>query len=154
MRIIPAFDIMGGRCIRLTKGDFGSVKNYNNDPLELARTFEEYGMKYLHLVDLDGARDRKTINWKVLETLAKETSLEIDFGGGLKTEEDIVRAFGNGASKVNIGSSAVIFPGLFLSWLEKFGPEKIILAADADERQIKVSGWVQETDLNVIQFIH
>ncbi len=153
MRIIPAIDIMGGRCIRLTKGDFAAVKNYYNDPLELSRTFEDHGLQHLHLVDLDGAREKKTVNWKTLESIANGTSLKIDFGGGLKTEDEIRTALNAGASMVNIGSSAVIYPDIFLDWINKFGTEKIILAADADERKIKVSGWVQGTDIDVIEFI-
>jgi phosphoribosylformimino-5-aminoimidazole carboxamide ribotide isomerase len=153
VRIIPAIDIMNGKCIRLTRGDFGAVRTYNNDPYALARTFEDHGLKYLHLVDLDGAREKKTINWNVLEMIAKGTSLEIDFGGGIKTEDEIRTAFNHGAKQVNIGSAAVIFPDLFKKWLSDYGTDKIILAADSADRKIKVSGWVQSTDIDVIDFI-
>ena len=153
MRIIPAIDVMEGKCIRLTRGEFDAMKTYNNDPLAFAKSFEDGGMKYLHLVDLDGTRENRIVNWKVLESIASKTSLEIDFGGGLKSEAEIKTAFDLGASKVNIGSAAVILPDLFQKWLSQFGPEKIILAADSADRKIKVSGWIQSTDIDVAEFI-
>jgi len=153
VKIIPAIDVMNGKCIRLTKGDFGAVKMYNNDPLAIAKTFEDNGLKFLHLVDLDGAKESRIVNWNVLEKIASGTSLEIDFGGGIKSSDDIKLAFSMGSSKVNIGSAAAIFPELFKSWLSEYGPEKIILAADSADRMIKVSGWAQSTNIDVMDFI-
>ncbi|MGD0583810.1 MAG: 1-(5-phosphoribosyl)-5-[(5-phosphoribosylamino)methylideneamino]imidazole-4-carboxamide isomerase [Bacteroidales bacterium] len=153
MRIIPAMDILNGRCVRLTKGNYNSVRIYDGDPLDLARAFEDNGLKYLHIVDLDGAREKKIVNQRHLESIALSTSLKIDFGGGIRSDDDIRIAFGCGASQVNIGSTAAADPGLSSEWLFIHGKERIILSADSFRRKIKVSGWMEETDIDVIQFI-
>jgi phosphoribosylformimino-5-aminoimidazole carboxamide ribotide isomerase len=153
MKIIPAIDIIDGKCVRLSKGDYDTKKIYNENPLEVAKEFESFGIQYLHLVDLDGAKSRHIVNQKVLETIAKETSLEIDFGGGLKTMEDIETAFNSGAKQITIGSIAVQDPDFCFDLIEKYGPEKIILGADCENRKIKTSGWLEESELDVIDFI-
>lgn len=153
MKIIPAIDIIDGKCVRLSKGDYDTKKIYNENPLEVAKEFESFGIQYLHLVDLDGAKSKHIVNQKVLETIAKETSLEIDFGGGLKTLEDIEIAFNSGAKQITIGSIAVQDPDFCFDLIEKYGPEKIILGADCENRKIKTSGWLEESQLDVIDFI-
>jgi len=153
MKIIPAIDIIDGKCVRLSKGDYETKKIYNENPLEVAKEFEDFGIQFLHLVDLDGAKSKHIVNQKVLETIAKETSLHIDFGGGLKTEEDIEIAFSSGAKQVTIGSIAVQNSEFCFQLIEKYGSEKIILGADCDNRKIKTSGWLEESDKNVIDFI-
>lgn len=153
MKIIPAIDIIDGKCVRLSKGDYDTKKIYNENPLEVAKEFESFGIQYLHLVDLDGAKSKHIVNQKVLETIAKETSLEIDFGGGLKTLEDIEIAFSSGAKQITIGSIAVQDPDFCFDLIEKYGPEKIILGADCENRKIKTSGWLEESELDVIDFI-
>jgi phosphoribosylformimino-5-aminoimidazole carboxamide ribotide isomerase len=153
MRIIPAIDIIDGKCVRLSKGDYGTKKIYNENPLEVAKEFESFGIKYLHLVDLDGAKSKHIINQKVLENIAKETSLQIDFGGGLKTLEDIEIAFNSGAKQITIGSIAIQNPEFCFSLIEKYGSEKIILGADCENRKIKTSGWLEESDRDVIDLI-
>ncbi|SEM86634.1 phosphoribosylformimino-5-aminoimidazole carboxamide ribotide isomerase [Chryseobacterium taichungense] len=152
MKIIPAIDIIDGKCVRLSKGDYGTKKIYNENPLEIAKEFENFGIKYLHLVDLDGAKSKHIVNQKVLETIAKETSLEIDFGGGLKTLEDIEIAFNSGAKQITIGSISVQDPEFCSSLIDRYG-EKIILGADCFQRKIKTSGWLEESELNIIEFI-
>ncbi|MEA1849287.1 1-(5-phosphoribosyl)-5-[(5-phosphoribosylamino)methylideneamino]imidazole-4-carboxamide isomerase [Chryseobacterium sp. MHB01] len=153
MKIIPAIDIIDGKCVRLSKGDYGTKKIYNENPLEVAKKFENFGIKYLHLVDLDGAKSKHIVNQKVLEAIAKETSLEIDFGGGLKTLEDIEIAFNSGAKQITIGSIAVQDPDFCFDLIEKYGPEKIMLGADCDNRKIKTSGWLEESSFDIIDFI-
>lgn len=153
MKIIPAIDIIDGKCVRLSKGDYGTKKIYNENPVEVAREFESYGIRYLHLVDLDGAKSKHIVNQKVLERIANETSLTIDFGGGLKTLRDIETAFDSGASQITIGSIAVQDPGFCFQLIEKYGPEKIILGADFENRKIKTSGWLEESGSDVIDFI-
>lgn len=153
MKIIPAIDIIDGKCVRLSKGDYGTKKIYNENPLEVAKEFESFGIKYLHLVDLDGAKSKHIVNQKVLENIANETSLEIDFGGGLKTIEDIEIAFNSGANQITIGSIAVQNPEFCYDLIEKYGPEKIILGADCEDRKIKTSGWLEESNQDVIDFI-
>jgi len=153
MKIIPAIDIIDGKCVRLSKGDYGTKKIYNENPLEVAKEFENFGIKYLHLVDLDGAKSKHIVNQKVLEAIAKETSLEIDFGGGLKTLEDIEIAFNSGAKQITIGSIAVQDPDFCFDLIEKYGPEKIMLGADCDNRKIKTSGWLEESSFDIIDFI-
>jgi len=152
MKIIPAIDIIDGKCVRLSKGDYGTKKIYNENPLEIAKEFENFGIKYLHLVDLDGAKSKHIVNQKVLETIAKETSLEIDFGGGLKTLEDIEIAFNSGAKQITIGSISVQDPEFCSRLIDRYG-EKIILGADCFQRKIKTSGWLEESQLNIIEFI-
>jgi phosphoribosylformimino-5-aminoimidazole carboxamide ribotide isomerase len=153
MRIIPAIDIIDGKCVRLTKGDYATQKIYNESPLEVAKEFEANGIQYLHLVDLDGAKSKHIVNYKVLETIAKNTSLKIDFGGGIKSDEDVKIAFENGASQITGGSIAVQNPNTFLEWLEKYGSEKIILGADANNRKIATQGWLESSEKDVVEFI-
>lgn len=153
MKIIPAIDIIDGKCVRLSKGDYDTKKIYNENPIEVAKEFESFGIQYLHLVDLDGAKSKHIVNQKVLETIAKETTLEIDFGGGLKTMEDIEIAFNSGAKQITIGSIAVQDPDFCFDLIEKYGPEKIILGADCENRKIKTSGWLEKSQLDVIDFI-
>jgi phosphoribosylformimino-5-aminoimidazole carboxamide ribotide isomerase len=153
MRIIPAIDIIDGKCVRLTKGDYSTQKIYNENPLEVAKQFESYGIQHLHLVDLDGAKSKHIVNQKVLEQIASKTSLKIDFGGGLKSNEDLKIAFENGASQITGGSIAIQNPNLFLEWLSVYGAGKIILGADANNRKIATQGWLEESDLDVVDFI-
>lgn len=153
MRIIPAIDIIDGKCVRLSKGDYDTKKIYNEHPLEVAKEFEAYGIKYLHLVDLDGAKSKHIVNHKVLEQIASQTSLQIDFGGGLKTDEDLRIAFESGAKQITGGSIAVKDPGTFEGWLMKHGADKIILGADAMDEKVAVSGWQEESKEELIPFI-
>lgn len=153
MKIIPAIDIIDGKCVRLSKGDYSTKKIYNENPVEVAREFEYFGIKYLHLVDLDGAKSKHILNQKVLEDIAGSTSLHIDFGGGLKTEQDIEIAFNSGAKQITLGSIAVQNPEFCYRAIEKYGPEKIILGADCDNRKIKTSGWQEESNEDIIDFI-
>jgi phosphoribosylformimino-5-aminoimidazole carboxamide ribotide isomerase len=153
MRIIPAIDIIDGKCVRLSKGDYTTKKIYNENPLEVAKEFEQSGIEYLHLVDLDGAKASKIINHKVLESIASKTNLKIDFGGGLKSNEDVKIAFNSGANQITGGSIAVKNPALFQQWIEVYGPEKIILGADANNRKIATNGWLEESNQDIIPFI-
>ena len=153
MRIIPAIDVIDGKCVRLSKGDYSTKKIYNEQPLEIAKQFEAHGIEYLHLVDLDGAKASHIINHKVLETIATQTSLKIDFGGGLKTDNDVKIAFESGARQVTGGSIAVKQPAVFKNWLERYGADKIILGADANNEKIAVGGWLEESDEELIPFV-
>ncbi|WP_271767694.1 1-(5-phosphoribosyl)-5-[(5-phosphoribosylamino)methylideneamino]imidazole-4-carboxamide isomerase [Aquimarina algiphila] len=153
MRIIPAIDIIDGKCVRLSKGDYNTKKIYNENPLEVAKEFEAHGIEYLHLVDLDGAKSKHIVNHKVLEQIASKTNLKIDFGGGLKTDNDLRIAFESGANQITGGSIAVKDPETFISWIVKFGADKIILGADANNEKIAVSGWLEESDKELIPFI-
>jgi phosphoribosylformimino-5-aminoimidazole carboxamide ribotide isomerase len=153
MRIIPAIDIIDGKCVRLSKGDYDTKKIYNENPVEVAKKFEAHGIKYLHLVDLDGAKSKHIINHKVLEQIASKTTLKIDFGGGLKTDDDLRIAFECGANQITGGSIAVKDKDTFLGWIEKYGPEKIILGADAKDEKVAVSGWQEESTEELIPFI-
>ncbi|MRX63957.1 1-(5-phosphoribosyl)-5-[(5-phosphoribosylamino)methylideneamino]imidazole-4-carboxamide isomerase [Maribacter luteus] len=153
MRIIPAIDIIEGKCVRLSKGDYSTKKIYNENPLEIAKEFEAHGIEYLHLVDLDGAKSHQIVNHKVLEQLATKTHLKIDFGGGLKRDEDLKIAFESGANQVTGGSIAVKDKVTFLSWFEKYGADKIILGADAMNEKVAVSGWLEESEENLVPFI-
>lgn len=153
MRIIPAIDIIDGKCVRLTKGDYNTKKIYNEDPLEVAKQFEASGIEYLHLVDLDGAKAQHIVNYRVLEQIASKTSLRIDFGGGLKSNEDLLIAFNSGARQITGGSIAVNDSKTFEGWLNKYGPTKIILGADCNEGKISINGWQRKSDLEVIPFI-
>ena len=153
MRIIPAIDIMNGKCVRLTKGDYATEKIYNIDPIEVAKEFEANGIQYLHLVDLDGARAKQIINYKVLNAITSKTKLIVDFGGGLKSTDDLKIAFDNGASQITGGSIAVTNPQLFIEWILAYGPDKIILGADCNNRKIATQGWLENTELDVIDFI-
>lgn len=153
MRIIPAIDIIDGKCVRLTKGDYATKKIYNENPIEVAKSFEGVGIQYLHLVDLDGAKAKHIVNYKVLEKIAAKTNLKIDFGGGLKSDEDLHIAFNSGAKQVTGGSIAVKEPDLFEGWVSKYGTSKIILGADCYNEKIAVNGWQEQSDLEVIPFI-
>jgi len=153
MRIIPAIDIIEGKCVRLTKGDYNTKKIYNENPVEVAKEFEAAGIQYLHVVDLDGAKASHIVNYKVLEQIASKTNLKIDFGGGLKSDKDLQIAFNSGANQITGGSIAVKNPEIFESWIAKFGADKIILGADCNNEKIAVSGWQEESDLEVIPFI-
>ena len=153
MRIIPAIDIIDGKCVRLTKGDYETKKVYNENPLEVAKKFEASGIEYLHLVDLDGAKAKHIVNYKVLEQIASKTKLKIDFGGGLKTNEDLHIAFNSGARQITGGSIAVKDPVTFEGWINKYGSEKIILGADSNDGKIAISGWLEESSEDVIPFI-
>jgi phosphoribosylformimino-5-aminoimidazole carboxamide ribotide isomerase len=153
MKIIPAIDIIDGKCVRLSKGDYSTKKIYNEDPVEVAKEFESFGIQYLHLVDLDGAKSKHIVNQKVLENIAASTSLHIDFGGGLKTQEDIETAFNSGVKQITLGSIAVQDPEFCFKMLEKYGSEKIILGADCENRKIKTSGWLEESHHDIIDFI-
>ena len=153
MRIIPAIDIIEGKCVRLSKGDYYTKKVYNDNPLEIAKAFEDYGIQYLHLVDLDGAKSKHIVNYRILQTIASKTNLKIDFGGGLKSDEDLRIAFECGANQITGGSIAANQPEVFLKWLETYGSEKIILGADAKNRKIATNGWLEESDLDVVDLI-
>ena len=153
MKIIPAIDIIDGKCVRLTKGEYATQKIYGENPLLVAQKFEEHGFKYLHLVDLDGAKSKQIVNHKVLETIATKTNLKIDFGGGIKSITDVELAFNSGASQITAGSMAVQQPGLFLSILQKYGPKKIILGADVLNRKIATNGWKNYSDIDLIEFL-
>lgn len=153
IQIIPAIDIIDGKCVRLTQGDYAQKKIYNENPLEVAQSFEDAGIQRLHLVDLDGAREKRIINYKVLENMAAHTSLAIDFGGGLQSDEDLKIAFECGATQVTGGSIAVKAPEVFMNWLEKYGNEKIILGADARDGRIAVSGWQETTGISIFDFL-
>ena len=153
MRIIVAMDIISGKCVRLSRGDYSTKKIYSEDPLELALKIEDNGIDYLHLVDLDGAKNKKIENIKILEKIAWKTKLKIDFGGGLRTFEDLITLFNAGARQVTIGSIAVSDPHLFLEWLMKLGQEKLILGADCIDRKVSTGGWLEKSDKEVISFI-
>lgn len=153
MEIIPAIDLIDGKCVRLTQGDYSKKTIYNESPLEVAKQFESIGIKRLHLVDLDGAKKGEVVNLKVLETISSNTDLIIDFGGGIKAEESLVNVFNAGANLATIGSLAVKEPELFFDWIEKYGPGKIMLGADVNNDKIAIGGWLKTTDINVIDFI-
>lgn len=153
MRIIPAIDIIEGKCVRLTKGDYDTKKIYNENPLEVAKKFQDAGVEYLHLVDLDGAKAQHIVNYKVLEQIATKTSLKIDFGGGIKADEDLHVAFNSGAKQITGGSVAVKNPKLFEKWINYYGGNKIILGADAKEGKIAISGWQEDSSEELIPFI-
>jgi phosphoribosylformimino-5-aminoimidazole carboxamide ribotide isomerase len=153
MRIIPAIDIIDGKCVRLSKGDYDTKKVYNENPLEVAKSFEGHGIEFLHLVDLDGAKSSRIINHKILEQIATQTSLKVDFGGGLKSNDDVKIAFESGANQITGGSIAVKNPVLFQEWIHVYGNEKIILGADANNEKVAISGWLEESTEELIPFI-
>ena len=153
MIIIPAIDIIDGKCVRLTQGDYHQKTIYNEHPLEVAKQFEDAGLQRLHLVDLDGAKAGVVKNWKVLEAIASNTSLIIDFGGGIKTENDVNLVFNSGAAFATIGSLAVKGENKFVSWLEKYGAAKFLLGADVKSEKIAVAGWLETTDIDIYDFI-
>jgi len=153
MKVIPAIDILGGKCVRLRKGDYATQKIYNENPVEVAKQFEAGGLNYLHLVDLDGARSKHIVNHKILNTITTQTNLKVDFGGGLKTNADLKIAFENGASQITGGSVAVQNSDLFLEWLSIYGPDKIILGADCKSRKIVTQGWLEKSEIDILEFI-
>lgn len=153
MRIIPAIDIIGGRCVRLTKGDYSTKIVYNDDPLEVAKQFEAHGIEYLHMVDLDGAKGDGIVNHKVLEAVATKTSLKIDFGGGIKRDLDLEIAFQSGAAQLTVGSIALRSPETFLKWFAEYGRSRIILGADVKDEKIAISGWEEESEQELMPFL-
>ncbi len=153
MRIIPAIDIIDGKCVRLTRGDFSKPTIYNEDPLEVALEIEDNGIGYVHLVDLDGARQKKIVNYRTLEKLSSRTTLEIDFGGGIRSDSDIETAFSAGARQITAGTIAATDAEKTLGWIEKYGNERIILGADSKDRKISVNGWQMETEEDVLHYI-
>jgi len=154
MRIIPAIDIIDGKCVRLTQGDYAQKKVYNENPLEVAKMFEDAGIKYLHLVDLDGAKAGQVINWKVAESICLNTKLNVDFGGGIKKKEEIDTLLNIGIKQVNLGSIAVKKPELVFWWLDEFTPEKIILSADVKDENIAIAGWLENANVSLHDFIN
>ncbi len=153
MRIIPAIDIIEGKCVRLSKGDYSTQKVYNENPLEVAKAFADHGIRFLHLVDLDGAKSKHIVNHKILEQLAAKTPLHIDFGGGLKSDEDLRIAFESGAKQITGGSIAVKNPELFCQWIETYGADKIILGADIKGEFIATDGWLETSDQTLYEFL-
>jgi phosphoribosylformimino-5-aminoimidazole carboxamide ribotide isomerase len=153
MEIIPAIDIIDGKCVRLTQGDYTQKKIYNEHPLEVAKQFEDAGLERLHLVDLDGAKAGMVKNWKVLEAIAGKTALVVDFGGGIKSEKDVTIVFNSGAALATVGSIAVKDKETFVKWLLQFGPEKFLLGADVKGENIAVNGWTETTSVNVFDFL-
>ena len=153
MRIIPAIDLIDGKCVRLSKGDYNTQKTYSENPLEVAKAFEAHGIKYLHLVDLDGAKSRHIVNHKVLDTIASKTSLKIDFGGGLKSNADLKIAFESGAHQITGGSIAVKKPKTFEQWITTYGSDKIILGADVQGDRIATDGWLETSDHRLVNFV-
>ena len=154
MKIIPAIDIIDGKCVRLTKGDYSTKKTYNENPLEVAKEFEANGIEFLHLVDLDGAKSNQIVNYKVLELIASKTQLKIDFGGGLKSDKDVEIAFKSGANQITGGSIAVKNPALFKQWILTYGADKIILGADVNNKKIAVSGWQEDSGMDIFPFVN
>lgn len=153
MRIIPAIDLIDGKCVRLTQGDYSQKKIYNENPVEVAKSFEDVGLEYLHLVDLDGAKAGSVVNWKVVEAITTQTKLHVDFGGGVKTDEEIQRLFDLGVEQVNLGSIAVKDPARVRGWIKKFGSEKIILSADIKDGMIAIHGWQENSTLTIEHFV-
>lgn len=153
MELIPAIDIIDGQCVRLTKGDYAQKTVYRNHPWEVAKEFETYGFKRLHVVDLDGAKAKHIVNSEVLQKITTETSLTVDFGGGIKTDEDIEKAFASGAQMVTVGSIAVTNPELFLSWIKKYGTDRMILGADVRNGKISINGWKEDSSEDLLPFL-
>lgn len=153
IELIPAIDIINGQCVRLTKGDYKQKKVYHDDPVAVAKDFEALGFRRLHIVDLDGAKSKHIVNDAVLRGITSATSLAVDFGGGIKTEEDIEKAFEAGAAMVTIGSVAVTDPDLFIGWLKKYGPEKLILGADVRNGMISINGWKEDSSEPLLPFL-
>jgi phosphoribosylformimino-5-aminoimidazole carboxamide ribotide isomerase len=153
MRIIPAIDIIDGKCVRLVQGDYTQKTIYNENPLEVARSFENAGLTHLHLIDLDGAKAGKVVSWKVVENIASGTSLKVDFGGGIKTTEEVERLLNLGVSQVNLGSIAVREPEKITAWIHQFGADRIILSADVKNEMISIDGWQQNSAINIVAFL-
>ena len=154
MKIIPAIDIIEGKCVRLSKGDYNSQITYNENPLEVAKTYEDHGIEFLHLVDLDGAKSNHIINYNILDIIASKTNLKIDFGGGIKTESDLNIAFDSGANQVTCGSIAVKQPEIFCQWILNYGSEKIILGADVRGKYIATNGWINTSNKSILDFLN
>lgn len=153
IELIPAIDLIDGKCVRLTKGEYDSKKIYNEDPVAQAREFEALGFKRLHVVDLDGAKSKHVVNDGVLRKITEATSLTVDFGGGIKTEEDIEKAFNAGAAMVTVGSIAVTKPELFMGWMEKYGAERMILGADVRQGKVSINGWLEDSEEDLLPFL-
>ena len=153
IKIIPAIDIIDGKCVRLEKGDYSKKKIYSEDPVEMAKTFESWGIQHLHLVDLDGAKAKKIVNTDILNRIATRTGLNVDFGGGIRSDNDVRIAFENGASMITGGSIAIHDPSMFLKWLETYGPEKIILGADHQNEKISLNAWLEESETGLFPFL-
>ena len=153
IELIPAIDIINGQCVRLTKGDYDQKTVYRNSPAEVAKEFEQIGFRRLHVVDLDGAKSRHIVNEDVLKSITTETALTVDFGGGIKTDEDIEKAFAAGAAMVTVGSIAVTHPELFIGWLKKYGPERLILGADVRHGKISINGWKEDSTEELLPFL-
>lgn len=153
IELIPAIDIINGQCVRLTKGDYNQKTIYRNSPAEVAKEFEGLGFKRLHVVDLDGAKSKHVVNDGVLKAITTQTQMTVDFGGGIKTDEDIQKAFASGASMVTIGSIAVTRPDLFMGWLERYGAEHIILGADVRHGKVSINGWKEDSDEDLLPFL-
>ncbi|HRI79585.1 MAG TPA: 1-(5-phosphoribosyl)-5-[(5-phosphoribosylamino)methylideneamino]imidazole-4-carboxamide isomerase [Cyclobacteriaceae bacterium] len=149
MRVIPAIDIIGGKCVRLTQGDYGKMKVYREDPVEVAKEFEDADLEYLHLVDLDGAKKGKVVNWKIIESIQAKTALKVDFGGGVKTEAEVEELLEMGVEQINIGTLALQKPEVFIEWIKKYGSDNFILSADVKNEKVQLSGWVQATDTSI-----
>ncbi len=153
IELIPAIDIIGGKCVRLTKGDYDSKTVYNDDPVAQAKEFESKGFTRLHVVDLDGAKSKHVVNDAVLKQITAKTNLTVDFGGGIKSSDDIRKAFDSGASLVTIGSIAVSQPELFMSWLKEYGADRIILGADARNGKVSINGWKEDSEEDLLPFL-
>ena len=153
MRIIPAIDIIDGKCVRLVQGDYAQKTVYNENPLDVARSFQDAGLTHLHLVDLDGAKAGKVVSWQVIETVVRGTSLKVDFGGGIKTTDEVQRLLDIGVTQVNLGSIAVKEPEKITEWIQQFGADKIILSADVKNEMISIDGWQQNSTINIVTFL-
>jgi len=153
MRIIPAIDIIDGKCVRLTQGDFGQVKVYREDPVDVALEFQEADIEYLHLVDLDGAKKGQVVNWKIIEDIQQRTALTVDFGGGVQTDDDVDALLDLGVSQINIGSLAIKEPEKFIYWLNKHGSENFILSADVKNENVMINGWLESANYRVIDLV-
>ena len=153
IELIPAIDLIDGKCVRLTKGEYDSKRIYNEDPVAQAKEFEKLGFKRLHMVDLDGAKSKHVVNDDVLRAVTQETGLVVDFGGGIKTEEDIEKAFNAGAAMVTVGSIAVTKPELVMGWMEKYGAERMILGADVRNGKVSINGWLEDSEEDLLPFL-
>jgi phosphoribosylformimino-5-aminoimidazole carboxamide ribotide isomerase len=149
MRVVPAIDIINGKCVRLTQGDYGKMKIYREDPVEVAKEFEDADLEYLHLVDLDGAKKGRVVNWKIIEAIQAETALKVDFGGGVKTEAEVEELLDLGIEQINIGSLAVKEPDTFSSFIKKYGAENFILSADVLKEQVQLTGWTEGSGMSI-----
>jgi phosphoribosylformimino-5-aminoimidazole carboxamide ribotide isomerase len=153
MRIIPAIDIINGKCVRLTQGDYGKVKVYREDPLDVAMEFQNADLEYLHLVDLDGAKKGKVVNWKVVEEIQEYTAMMVDFGGGVKTEEEVEQLLDYGVNQINIGSLAIKEPQKFVEWMTRYGPENFILSADVRNENVMINGWLESANFRLFELV-